>query len=144
MGSKQKLPRIPCSKDTGRELQTGAREREMGLAEYAGCQSHAFMKGVGTFITGSGAAFVVQKALNTRLPYPLQWSILLSVVAGSVASYAITRRETQRCSDLWMYLEAADPPPAPGPVSVFQGPRCRSPQKGRGINMEMLWNKEDQ
>uniref|UniRef100_A0A1B8XXL3 Transmembrane protein 141 n=1 Tax=Xenopus tropicalis TaxID=8364 RepID=A0A1B8XXL3_XENTR len=132
MGSKQKLPRIPCSKDTGRELQTGAREREMvnvglshvedavaakhpGLAEYAGCQSHAFMKGVGTFITGSGAAFVVQKALNTRLPYPLQWSILLSVVAGSVASYAITRRETQRCSDLWMYLEAADPPPAPGP-----------------------------
>ncbi|NP_001107541.1 transmembrane protein 141 [Xenopus tropicalis] len=93
-----------------------------GLAEYAGCQSHAFMKGVGTFITGSGAAFVVQKALNTRLPYPLQWSILLSVVAGSVASYAITRRETQRCSDLWMYLEAADPPPAPGPGAPLSLP----------------------
>ncbi|XP_063287816.1 transmembrane protein 141 [Pelobates fuscus] len=81
-----------------------------GLSEYAGCQSHAFMKGIGTFITGSGAALFTQKLLNTRLPYPLQWSILISVVAGSVASYAVTRRETQRCSDLWIYLETGDTP----------------------------------
>ncbi|KAM4695666.1 transmembrane protein 141 isoform 1-T1 [Rhinophrynus dorsalis] len=79
-----------------------------GLSEYAGCQSHAFMKGIGTFISGTGGAFIIQKALNTRLPYPLQWSILLSVVAGSVASYAVTKRETQKCSDLWIYLESGD------------------------------------
>ncbi|XP_041428208.1 transmembrane protein 141 isoform X2 [Xenopus laevis] len=114
-----------------------------GLSEYAGCQSHAFMKGIGTFITGSGAAFMVQKALNTRLPYPLQWSLLLSVVAGSVASYAVTRIETQRCSELWMYLEAADTPQARGTVSLFQGPHCHPPWRQRGINMEMLWIKQD-
>ncbi|KAM4695667.1 transmembrane protein 141 isoform 2-T2 [Rhinophrynus dorsalis] len=51
-----------------------------GLSEYAGCQSHAFMKGIGTFIS----------------------------VAGSVASYAVTKRETQKCSDLWIYLESGD------------------------------------
>ncbi|XP_018084889.1 transmembrane protein 141 isoform X1 [Xenopus laevis] len=93
-----------------------------GLSEYAGCQSHAFMKGIGTFITGSGAAFMVQKALNTRLPYPLQWSLLLSVVAGSVASYAVTRIETQRCSELWMYLEAADTPQARGTGAPLSSP----------------------
>ncbi|KAM8933798.1 transmembrane protein 141 [Pelodytes ibericus] len=81
-----------------------------GLPEYAACQSHAFMKGIGTFLTGTGAAFVIQKVLNTRLPYPLQWSILVSVVAGSAASYAVTRRETQKCSDLWIYLETGDVP----------------------------------
>ncbi|XP_053328989.1 transmembrane protein 141 [Spea bombifrons] len=81
-----------------------------GLSEYAGCQSRAFVKGIGTFITGSGAAFIAQKLLNTRLPYPLQWSVLISVVAGSVASYGVTRRETQRCSDLWIYLETGETP----------------------------------
>ncbi|XP_075435233.1 transmembrane protein 141 isoform X2 [Ascaphus truei] len=50
-----------------------------GLPEYARCQSHAFMKGMGTFITGTGAALIIQKVLNTKLPYPLQWTILISV-----------------------------------------------------------------
>ncbi|XP_053552056.1 transmembrane protein 141 [Bombina bombina] len=79
-----------------------------GLSEYAACQSNAFMKGIGTFISGSGAAFIVQKLLNTKLPYPLQWSVLVSVVAGSVASYAVTRIETQKCNNLWIYLEKED------------------------------------
>ncbi|KAM4663008.1 transmembrane protein 141 [Discoglossus pictus] len=79
-----------------------------GLSEYARCQSHAFMKGIGTFISGTGAAFVLQKALNTRLPYPLQWSILISVVTGSVASYVVTTTETRKCTNLWMYLESDD------------------------------------
>ncbi|MEE6504871.1 hypothetical protein FKM82_005364 [Ascaphus truei] len=81
-----------------------------GLPEYARCQSHAFMKGMGTFITGTGAALIIQKVLNTKLPYPLQWTILISVVAGSAASYAVTRSETQKCSNLWLYLESGDTP----------------------------------
>ncbi|XP_044124327.1 transmembrane protein 141 isoform X2 [Bufo gargarizans] len=48
-----------------------------GLQGYAACQSQAFMKGVVTFIT----------------------------VAGSVASYVVTKRETEKCTDLWIYLE---------------------------------------
>ncbi|TFJ99095.1 Transmembrane protein 141 [Platysternon megacephalum] len=81
-----------------------------GLQEYAACQSHAFMKGIGTFITGVGAAFVLQKLINKKLPYPLQWNVLLSVVAGSVASYAVTRVETRKCSNLWIYLETGQSP----------------------------------
>ncbi|XP_039362450.1 transmembrane protein 141 [Mauremys reevesii] len=81
-----------------------------GLQEYAVCQSHAFMKGIGTFITGIGAAFVLQKLINKKLPYPLQWNVLLSVVAGSAASYAVTRVETQKCSNLWIYLETGQSP----------------------------------
>ncbi|KAJ1145636.1 hypothetical protein NDU88_011922 [Pleurodeles waltl] len=79
--------------------------RHPGLSEYAACQSQAFMKGTGTFISGTGAALVLQKILNKKLPYPLQWNVLISVVAGSIASYAVTRRETQKCSSLWIYLE---------------------------------------
>ncbi|XP_075690252.1 transmembrane protein 141 isoform X2 [Rhinoderma darwinii] len=50
-----------------------------GLQRYAACQSQAFMKGVLTFITGTGAALVIQSVLRKRLPYPKQWTILLSV-----------------------------------------------------------------
>ncbi|XP_067417583.1 transmembrane protein 141 [Emydura macquarii macquarii] len=81
-----------------------------GLQEYAACQSQAFMKGIGTFITGTGAAFLLLQMIKKKLPYPLQWSVLLSVGAGSIASYAVTRRETQKCSNLWIYLEKGQSP----------------------------------
>ncbi|XP_063000639.1 transmembrane protein 141 isoform X2 [Elgaria multicarinata webbii] len=54
-----------------------------GLQEYAACQSFAFMKGMAAFIT----------------------------VVGSVASYAVTRHETQKCADLWIFLEDRQQPP---------------------------------
>lgn len=79
--------------------------KQPGLQEYTACQSYAFMKGIGTFITGTGVAFALQK-LNRKLSYPLQWHLLVSLVVGSVASYAVTRWETQRCSDLWLFLES--------------------------------------
>uniref|UniRef100_A0A8C0IK24 Transmembrane protein 141 n=1 Tax=Chelonoidis abingdonii TaxID=106734 RepID=A0A8C0IK24_CHEAB len=90
-----------------------------GLQEYAVCQSHAFMKGIGTFITGIGAAFVLQKLINKKLPYPLQWNscLLVLLVAGSAASYAVTRVETQKCSNLWIYLEKGQ---------SLQGPKNRA------------------
>ncbi|KPP79030.1 hypothetical protein Z043_101414, partial [Scleropages formosus] len=81
-----------------------------GLQQYAACQSAAFMKGIGTFILGTAGFFATQKVLQKRLPYPLQWNLLLSVVAGSLCSYAVTRSETQRCSDLWVYLETSNYP----------------------------------
>uniref|UniRef100_A0A8V1AGU7 Transmembrane protein 141 n=1 Tax=Gallus gallus TaxID=9031 RepID=A0A8V1AGU7_CHICK len=59
---------------------------------------------------GSGAAFAVQKLVNRRLPYALQWNLLLSVAAGSLASYTVTRAETQKCSDFWIYLETGMSP----------------------------------
>ncbi|NXD83043.1 TM141 protein, partial [Halcyon senegalensis] len=58
----------------------------------------------------SGAAFAVQKLLNKRLPYSLQWNLLLAAAAGSIASYAVTRAETQKCSDFWIYLETGKSP----------------------------------
>ncbi|KAG9471366.1 hypothetical protein GDO78_015109 [Eleutherodactylus coqui] len=50
-----------------------------GLKAYAACQSQAFMKGVATFITVTGTALLIQNVFRKRLPYPLQWNILLSV-----------------------------------------------------------------
>ncbi|XP_048369073.1 transmembrane protein 141 [Sphaerodactylus townsendi] len=79
-----------------------------GLSEYAACQSYAFMKGIGTFITGTGVAFVLQK-FNQKMPYSLHWNILISLVVGSVASYAVTRQETKKCTELWMFLEGREP-----------------------------------
>ncbi|XP_077161262.1 transmembrane protein 141 [Paroedura picta] len=80
-----------------------------GLQEYAACQSFAFMKGVGTFITGTGMAFALQKFIR-KMPYSFQWNILVSLVVGSVASYAVTRWETQKCSNLWIFLETGELP----------------------------------
>ncbi|NWS11183.1 TM141 protein, partial [Pachyramphus minor] len=53
----------------------------------------------------SGATFAVQKLARQKLPYSPQWSLLLAAAAGSLASYVVTRAETQKCSDFWIYLE---------------------------------------
>uniref|UniRef100_A0A3Q2YQ25 Transmembrane protein 141 n=1 Tax=Hippocampus comes TaxID=109280 RepID=A0A3Q2YQ25_HIPCM len=81
-----------------------------GLERYAACQSHAFMKGTGTFILGAVGLFALQKILQKRLAYPLQWNLLVSIVGSSVGSYAVTRWETQKCSDLWLLLETGKVP----------------------------------
>uniref|UniRef100_A0A8C8RFN4 Transmembrane protein 141 n=1 Tax=Pelusios castaneus TaxID=367368 RepID=A0A8C8RFN4_9SAUR len=82
-----------------------------GLQEYAACQSLAFMKSIGTFIAaGAGMAFLCQKLLTRKLPHALQWNVLLSAAAGSVASYAVSWRETQKCSNLWLFLETGQSP----------------------------------
>ncbi|NXS14581.1 TM141 protein, partial [Neodrepanis coruscans] len=57
-----------------------------------------------------GAAFAVQKLARQKLPYSPQWSLLLAAAAGSLASYVVTRAETQKCSDFWIYLETGKSP----------------------------------
>ncbi|NXA09335.1 TM141 protein, partial [Sapayoa aenigma] len=57
-----------------------------------------------------GATFVVQKLARQKLPYSPQWSLLLAAAAGSLASYVVTRAETQKCSDFWIYLETGKSP----------------------------------
>ncbi|XP_072422351.1 transmembrane protein 141 isoform X3 [Chiloscyllium punctatum] len=68
-----------------RRLEDSVAAKHPALQEYAACQSHAFMKGVGTFI----------------------------LVAGSLMSYVVTRLETQKCSNLWVYLETGTMPHRP-------------------------------
>ncbi|XP_064533413.1 transmembrane protein 141 isoform X1 [Pseudopipra pipra] len=88
----------------------GADASPQALQQYAACQSHAFVKGIGTFLAGSGATFAVQKLARQKLPYSPQWSLLLAMAAGSLASYVVTRAETQKCSDFWIYLETGKSP----------------------------------
>lgn len=76
-----------------------------GLQQYAACQSYAFMKGTASFILGTAGLFFAQRALQKIMPYPLQWNLLVSIVSSSVFSYSVTRWETMKCSDLWLYLE---------------------------------------
>ncbi|KAI7812934.1 putative transmembrane protein 141-like [Triplophysa rosa] len=69
-----------------------------GLQQYAACQSYAFMKGTASFILGTASLFFVQRALQKRMPYPLQWNLLLF------------SWETRKCSDLWLFLETGKVP----------------------------------
>ncbi|KAM9306188.1 transmembrane protein 141 [Pholidichthys leucotaenia] len=101
-----------------------------GLERYAACQSHAFMKGTGTFTLGVAGFFVLQKALQRRLLYPLQWNLLISIVASSVGSYAVTRWESQKCSDLWLLLETGEVPDrSPLSPSISHPEASSGPQK---------------
>ncbi|XP_036892643.1 transmembrane protein 141 isoform X2 [Sturnira hondurensis] len=86
-----------------------------GLGEYAACQSKAFVKGIFTFVTGTGATLGLQMFLQRKFKYPFQWNVLGAVVIGSVASYWVTRVETQKCSDLWLFLETGKLPTDTGP-----------------------------
>ncbi|XP_015500312.3 transmembrane protein 141 [Parus major] len=93
-----------------RRVEDGVAAKHPALQQYAACQSHAFMKGIGTFLAGSGAAFAVQKLARQKLPYSPQWSLLLAAAAGSLGSYVVTRAETQKCSNFWIYLETGKSP----------------------------------
>lgn len=93
-----------------RRVEDEVAAKHPALQQYAACQSHAFLKGIGTFLAGSGAAFAVQKLVNRKVPYSLQWSLLLAGAAGSLTSYVVTRAETQKCSDFWIYLETGKSP----------------------------------
>ncbi|KAM9065337.1 transmembrane protein 141 isoform X2 [Sarcophilus harrisii] len=110
--------------------------RHPGLREYAACQSQAFVKGILTFITGTGAAFFLQKLFQRKLPYPTQWTVLLAMVAGSVGSYAVTRVETQKCSDLWLFLETGQLPPDRSPEQASQG--CSDPEQKKNQYGDVL------
>lgn len=108
--------------------------KHTGLQTYTACQSHAFMKGTGTFILGAASLFGVQKALQKKLPYPLQWNLLISIVLSSVGSYAVTRWETQKCTDLWILLETGKVPdrsPLPPQAPAAPAPQAEEP-KGPG------------
>ncbi|XP_017690205.1 PREDICTED: transmembrane protein 141 isoform X2 [Lepidothrix coronata] len=93
-----------------RRVEDDVAAKHPALQQYAACQSHAFVKGIGTFLAGSGATFAVQKLARQKLPYSPQWSLLLAMAAGSLASYVVTRAETQKCSDFWIYLETGKSP----------------------------------
>ncbi|XP_019962810.1 transmembrane protein 141 [Paralichthys olivaceus] len=96
-----------------------------GLETYAACQSRAFMKGTGSFVLGAVGLLAVQTALQRKLPYPLQWSLLISIVASSVGSYAVTRWESQKCSDLWLLLET-------GKIPDRSPPQLPKPEESKG------------
>ncbi|KAK2517690.1 hypothetical protein Q9233_012946 [Columba guinea] len=93
-----------------RRVEDSVAAKHPALQQYAACQSHAFVKGIGTFLAGSGAAFALQKLVSTKLPHGPQWSLLLAAATGSLASYMVTRAETQKCSDFWIYLETDKSP----------------------------------
>ncbi|TRZ12719.1 hypothetical protein HGM15179_014367 [Zosterops borbonicus] len=61
-----------------RRVEDDVAAKHPALQQYAACQSHAFMKGIGTFLAGSGAAFALQKLARQALPYGPQWSLLLA------------------------------------------------------------------
>lgn len=95
----------------------------------------------------------------------LTMSVSLLSVASSVGSYAVTRWETQKCTDLWMFLETGKVPdrsPPQGEYNVwlqarmflpkadvsppclaflFQCPSQRNQKNLQRQNMETLWNK---
>ncbi|XP_036892644.1 transmembrane protein 141 isoform X3 [Sturnira hondurensis] len=65
--------------------------------------------------SGTGATLGLQMFLQRKFKYPFQWNVLGAVVIGSVASYWVTRVETQKCSDLWLFLETGKLPTDTGP-----------------------------
>ncbi|XP_048449673.1 transmembrane protein 141-like isoform X1 [Rhincodon typus] len=69
---------------------------------------------------GTSGVFVMQTLLNKKLPLPMQWNVLLSVATGSLMSYVVTRLETQKCSNLWVYLETGTVPRSPDEVTTDQ------------------------
>ncbi|NXX10995.1 TM141 protein, partial [Podargus strigoides] len=85
----------------------------------------------------SGAAFAVQKLVSKKLPYSSQWSLLLAGAAGCIASYVVTRAETQKCSNFWIYLETGRSPQELAVASRVSQPPENLPSQGHQENMAL-------
>ncbi|NXN41865.1 TM141 protein, partial [Rhinoptilus africanus] len=91
----------------------------------------------------SGAAFAAQKLVKRKLPYSLQWSLLLAGATGSLASYVVTRAETQKCSDFWIYLETGKSPQELAMAGRVSQPaeNLPSPEDGESMAQPVRRNK---
>ncbi|NXX99678.1 TM141 protein, partial [Centropus bengalensis] len=58
----------------------------------------------------SGATFAAVQLVRSWLPSSPRWNLPLAAAAGSLASYVVTRAETQKCSNFWIYLETGKSP----------------------------------
>ncbi|NXJ79030.1 TM141 protein, partial [Trogon melanurus] len=82
----------------------------------------------------SGAALVAQQLALRKLPYGPRWSVLLAAGTGALASYAVTRAETQKCSDFWIYLETGKSPQELAPAGQVSEPAGNLPGPEDGEN----------
>ncbi|NXT64611.1 TM141 protein, partial [Chaetops frenatus] len=91
----------------------------------------------------SGAAFAVQKLARRKLPYRPQWSLLLAAAAGSLGSYVVTRAETQKCSNFWIYLETGKSPQELAMTGGVSQPAENLPsaEDRNGTATLVKWNK---
>ncbi|KAG8518652.1 Transmembrane protein 141 [Galemys pyrenaicus] len=103
--------------------------RHPGLGEFAACQSGAFLKGVLACAGGTAAALGLQTLFARTARAPFRWRVLAAMVAGSLASYWVTRVESQKCSDLWLFLETGRLPKDRG---AGEGPQDSGAQPGVG------------
>ncbi|XP_010290694.1 PREDICTED: transmembrane protein 141, partial [Phaethon lepturus] len=60
--------------------------------------------------SGAAAGAFPTAALTNALAAGILGSIFVSPASGSLASYVVTRAETQKCSDFWIYLETGKSP----------------------------------
>uniref|UniRef100_A0A8C0RC27 Transmembrane protein 141 n=1 Tax=Canis lupus familiaris TaxID=9615 RepID=A0A8C0RC27_CANLF len=115
-----------------------------GLEEYAACQSEAFVKGIFTFITGTGAAVGLQMLIQRRFPYPFQWHVLVAVgwvlqgccqrgcrSAGGGRLWSGPSRPPGMWSQFWGGGGEVLPSPPPPPARKKPVPRSPSPEKSR-------------
>uniref|UniRef100_A0A7M4EUS6 Uncharacterized protein n=1 Tax=Crocodylus porosus TaxID=8502 RepID=A0A7M4EUS6_CROPO len=58
----------------------------------------------------TGAVFLLQNWISKRRPYGLQWKVLLSVACHGLETLSLSVSETQKCSNLWIYLETGQLP----------------------------------
>ncbi|NXR07907.1 TM141 protein, partial [Semnornis frantzii] len=76
----------------------------------------------------SGTPRSVGQMLSPLLPFTSApaasalGSILVSSATGSLASYVVTRAETQKCSDFWLYLETGKSPQELAEAGGMSGP----------------------
>ena len=49
--------------------------------------------------------YLAQELLRTKLPYGRNYFLLLPIVVGTGSAYAITRRNTRICQEMWLAME---------------------------------------
>ncbi|XP_038011946.1 transmembrane protein 141 isoform X3 [Motacilla alba alba] len=135
-----------------RRVEDDVAAKHPALQQYAACQSHAFMKGIGTFLAGTGRSSHSgiplgrsPRAAGTSRPCPVTPA---SVSAGSGAAFAVQKLARQKLpySPQCSLLLAAVPRAQEGSRQQVLSPRwccwhsqehlgrpsCRVPRKLRG------------
>lgn len=110
-----------------KRLKDQQREKHPGFDAYMECMTRSLFTGLASFclgefsvlalhlncissifyfvLKGFSGLYFVQKIIQTKIRYPLQYNILASTVTATIVAYEVTSKRTKSCQAAWMATE---------------------------------------
>ncbi|XP_030559570.1 transmembrane protein 141 [Drosophila novamexicana] len=88
-----------------KRLKEQQRDKHPGFDGYLDCMTRALFTGLSSFCLGFAGTYFVQKAVQTKIRYPVKCNVLVSSLVATGVAYQTTSTRTKSCQAAWMAYE---------------------------------------